>query len=286
MYFFIKIVEDQIKLYTEPNFDEEGNLIRDSLSEEEKKRKLQISLNNDVLITNCGVPIIFVINKVDSPCPKYEDKAEFILRHIRKNAINYGATVIYTSTKTSCNINVLYDYIFHVLFNLDLVHKSNTTDKNSYFIPSGYDRLSVLKSNDTQNDLNHDYADQIKGEKEEDTKMEDEIKCEKLSDYLQKIKSRAYKSRKSLIRDNIKMGKSLIDVENIGKKDTESGPKESKEVPSDQFTKFQKFMEKRNSKAIQEEPESSSKGEKLSKEERAKMTRDSLLNKLRLSKKK
>ena len=199
MFYFIKIVEDQIKLYKEPEFDEEGNLIKDSLTEEEKKRKLQISLNNDVLITNCGVPIIFVINKVDSPFPKYEDKAEFILRHIRKNAINYGATVIYTSTKTSCNINVLYDYIFHVLFNLDLVHKSNITDKNSYFIPSGYDRLSVLKSNDTQNDLNHDYADQIKGEKEEDIVMEEEIKCEKLSDYLKKIKERVYRSRKRLI---------------------------------------------------------------------------------------
>ena len=86
-----------------------------------------------------------------------------------------------------------------------MAHKSNIIDKNSYFIPSGYDRLSVLKSNDTQKDLDCEFSDQIKGEKEEDTKMEDEIKCEKLSDYLQKIKSRAYKSRKSLIRDNIKM---------------------------------------------------------------------------------
>ena len=172
---------------------------------------------------------------------------------------------------------------------MDLVHKSNIIDKNSYFIPSGYDRLSVLKSNDTQKDLDCEYSDQIKGEEEEDI-MEDEIKCEKLSDYLQKIKTRVYKSRKSLIRDNIIMGKALIDVENIGKKDTESEPKESKEekrnVPSDKLNKFQKFLEKRDSKAVPEDPESSGKGEKLSKEERAKMTRDSLLNKLRLSKKK
>ena len=290
MYFFIKIVEDQIKLYTEPNFDEEGNLIRDSLSEEEKKRKLQISLNNDVLITNCGVPIIFVINKVDSPCPKYEDKAEFILRHIRKNAINYGATVIYTSTKTSCNINVLYDYIFHVLFNLDLVHKSNTTDKNSYFIPSGYDRLSVLKSNDTQNDLNHDYADQIKGEKEEDTKMEDEIKCEKLSDYLKKIKERVYRSRKSLIRNDIKLGKSLVGLGDSIRKSIEV-PKEKPEeknenAGAEKVNKFQKFMEKRDSKVNTGEADAPGKDEKLSKEERALKARESLLNKLRLSKKK
>ena len=64
-------------MFEEPKFDEEGSLIKDSISEEEKNRRLQIGLNNDILITNCGVPLIFVINKSDNPCPKYEDKAEF-----------------------------------------------------------------------------------------------------------------------------------------------------------------------------------------------------------------
>ena len=58
---FIIIVEDHIKLYTEPKFDEDRNLIKDVLSEDEKNIRLQRSLNNDVLITNCGVPFIFVI---------------------------------------------------------------------------------------------------------------------------------------------------------------------------------------------------------------------------------
>ena len=80
------------------------------MPEEEKKRRLQIGLNNDVLMTNCGVPIVFVINKIDDPYQKY-DKPEFILKHVRKTAINYGATVVYTSTTKNCNISVLYDYI-------------------------------------------------------------------------------------------------------------------------------------------------------------------------------
>ena len=50
-------------MFEEPKFDEEGSLIKDSISEEEKNRRLQIGLNNDILITNCGVPLIFVINK-------------------------------------------------------------------------------------------------------------------------------------------------------------------------------------------------------------------------------
>lgn len=209
---------------------------------------MQISLNNDVLITNCGVPLIFVVNKTDNPYPKYEDKSDFILRHVRKNAINYGATVVYTSTKSNFNITVLYDYIFHTLLNFDLVHKSNLTDKTSYFIPSGYDRLSVLKSNDSQHDLDSEYKDVIKEEKEEEVK-EDEIHCEKLSDFLKKIKERVYRSRKSMIREDIKMGKSLVSQFNseMYKKKEENKEKEKKEEApaAEKVNKFQKFMEKK-----------------------------------------
>ena len=159
------------------------------MSEEEKKRRLQINLNNDVLMTNCGVPIVFVINKIDDTYQKY-DKPEFILKHVRKTAINYGATVIYTSTTKNCNISVLYDYIFHSLFNFD--------DKNAFFIPSGYDRLSVLKNSDTDQELDYEFTDVIKEEKEENI-VEDEIVCEKVSDFLKKVKDRTYKSRKSMI---------------------------------------------------------------------------------------
>lgn len=247
---------------------------------------MQISLNNDVLITNCGVPLIFVVNKTDNPYPKYEDKSDFILRHVRKNAINYGATVVYTSTKSNFNITVLYDYIFHTLLNFDLVHKSNLTDKTSYFIPSGYDRLSVLKSNDSQHDLDSEYKDVIKEEKEEEVK-EDEIHCEKLSDFLKKIKERVYRSRKSMIREDIKMGKSLVSQSQFNsemyKKKEENKEKEKKEEApaAEKVNKFQKFMEKKDDKPS----EDIEKKDTLSKEERAKITRENLLNKLRMSKK-
>ena len=236
------------------------------------------------------MPIIFVINKSDNPSPKYDDKTEFILRHIRKNAINYGATVIYTSTKLNTNITILSDYIFHILFNFDLVHKSNIIDKNSFFIPSGYDRLSVLKSNDSQHDLDYEYTDQIKEQKEEDIFFEDEIVCEKLTDYLKKIKERVYRSRKSIIRDDIKMGKSLVSA--LGRKSLETAPKEQKEKEetptttpaAEKVNKFQKFMEKRDSKIGVADTGEEGREEKLSKEERAKIARENLLNKLKLKK--
>ena len=279
-------MENKIKLFCEPELDEEGNLIRDSLSEEEKARKLEINLNNDVLITNCGAPIIFVINKSDNPCQKYELKSDFILRHIRKIAINYGATVIFTSTKSNYNINVLYDYILHILFNFDLIHKSNLIDKNSYFIPSGYDRFSVLRSNDMNKDLDFEYSDVIKEEKEDEAKEEAEIKCEKISDYLKKVKDRKYKSRKSMMTDEIRN-------KGLGKK-TEIRPKVQMEkdinqkivdTTNEKTNKFKLFMDKKGSKLGTGEGETSEKDEKMTKEEKPKPSRQNMLNKLKRTKK-
>ena len=232
-------------------------------------------------MTNCGVPIVFVINKSDSPDHKYEEKTEFILRHIRKHAINYGASVIYTSTKSNSNISVLYDYIFYSLFNCDLVHKPNMIDKNSFFIPSGYDRLSVLKSNDSQNDLDYEYTDVIKEEKEEKLKEENEIKCEKVSDYLKKVKDRTYKSRKSMIRNDLQSGKSILQgIKELNQKNEIANKEKDKNL--EKVDKFQKFRDKKESKPI----ESESDKPKLTQEERAKITRESLLNKLKISKNK
>ena len=170
---------------------------------------MEVNLNNDILNTNCGVPLIFIVNKSDSPFPKYADKSEFILKHIRKIAISYGASIIYTSTKKKYNIKVLYDYIFYTLFNCDLVYKSNIHDKTSYFIPSGYDRFSLLKSSDINHDIDADYFDMIKVEekmKTLDEIMEKEIICEKVDDFLKKVKDRTYKSRKSILKAGLIFG--------------------------------------------------------------------------------
>lgn len=239
-------------------------------------------------MTNCGVPIVFVINKVDEPYQKYEDRAEFILKHVRKTAINYGGTVVYTSTKSNCNIAVLYDYIFHSFFNFDLVYKPNMIDKNSYFIPSGYDRLSVLKSSDSQSDLDYEFTDIIKEEKEEEEKFEFEIHCENISDFLKKVKDRVYKSRKSMMRDDLKIGKSLLSGYGEKNKKKEENNKDNKPLEksisgAEKTNKFQKFLEKSNSKIAADVDDEKAKANKA---ERARITKEDLLQKLKLKKSK
>jgi len=192
------------------------------------------------------------------------------LRHIRKVAISYGATIIYTSTKKKYNMKVLYDYIFYSLFNFDLIHKSNMNDKTSYFIPSGYDRFSILKSADTQHDIDVDYNEKIKSEDiliNNEKNKEEEISCEKVSDYLKKIKERVLKSRKSVIRDNLNFQR------------TKEPEQKKVEDTTEKVNKFDKFMKKKET----EEPSTKTEEKHtLSKEERAKLTRENIMHKLKV----
>ena len=145
-------------------------------------------------------------------------------------------------------------------------------DKTSYFIPSGYDRFSILKSSDTQHDIDTDYFEMIKDEEKFlnfDEIMEEEIVCEKVSDYLKKIKDRTYKSRKSIIRDDIKFGHFKKEPEEKIRKVEDSIP--------EKVNKFDVFLKKK---------EGEQEKQVLSKEERAKLTRENIMHKLNLKKSK
>jgi len=92
MSFKINLVEGYIKLYEEPQFDEEGNFKKEEVSEETKAFKSQIPMKEGVLKTNLGIPIIIVVNKSDivnqaTERRRYEEDSEFIVKHIRNFAL-------------------------------------------------------------------------------------------------------------------------------------------------------------------------------------------------------
>ena len=82
-----------MKLYEEPQYEEdEKTLKKELLSEESKSLKLELPLKEGVLKINCGIPIVFVINKSDVVISndhrkKFEEDSEFIVKHIRNLAI-------------------------------------------------------------------------------------------------------------------------------------------------------------------------------------------------------
>ena len=95
---------------------------------------------------------------------------------------------------------------------------------------------------------------------------------------MKKVKDRTYKSRKSIIRDDLRIGKSLLHdkKKDLIKKDEvkDKNKKEENTQAQEKVNKFQKFMEKKDSKQV----EAGGEKEKLSKEERQKITRENLLN--------
>ena len=81
-----------MKLYEEPQFDEDGNFKKEPIAEENLNLKLQLNLKEGVCKTNIGVPLVIVVNKSDvvnqaGERKRFEEDSEFILKHIRNFAL-------------------------------------------------------------------------------------------------------------------------------------------------------------------------------------------------------
>lgn len=154
------------------------------------------------------MPLVFVINKSDvviqsSEKKKYEENSEFILAHLRALALEYGATITYTSGKTNTNLTILYDYICHILFNFDLAHKPNLIDKEAYFLPAGYDNLPLLESNAEQNKYkDEEYQKKINPPVKKIEKQEEDIQCEDTNTFFENLKTLGVKGRDQNIGKN------------------------------------------------------------------------------------
>ena len=143
-------------------------------------------------------------------------------------------------------------------------------DKYSYFIPSGYDRFSILKNSDTQHYIDFDYSDMIRDEEKiinSNKEKEEEVSSEKVSDYLKKIKDRILKSRKSVMRDNFNF---------LKKKEPDQ---KKTEDTNEKVNKFDKFLKKKENEEIANKVEEK---HTLSKEEREKLTRENIMRKLKV----
>lgn len=193
-------LEDYLKLWEDEQPDQDGNK-PEKLSEEATQLKLEMPLKEGLLKLNLGIPVIFLISKSDivvsNERKRFEEDSEFIFKHIRKLALactnilliyySDGATTIYTSTKTNINIQIIYEYLLHRLYKFDFLAKPNIIDKESYFIPSGYDSLSILKSYDAQNDLDKIFSERINSTKQSAKSIEEEISCEDSQMFLRKF---------------------------------------------------------------------------------------------------
>ena len=111
--------------------------------------KLDMPLPEGVLKVNLGIPIVVVCQKVDllqhgEKAKFLDSNFDFIQKHIREYALQYGASVIFTSSIAERNLDVFYSYLTHRLYDMQFEHKPQTVDKDSLFIPSGFDSLNMI----------------------------------------------------------------------------------------------------------------------------------------------
>jgi dynein light intermediate chain 1 len=150
-----KRLEDHFRFYKNPDKKEdmsdttEDDKNQESNDEEMNEALKNMALDEGILSVNLGIPIIIICNKSEvvasgDTIKYFQTRLEFIMKHIREFALRYGASIIFTSTKKGSNLEELYTYIQHRLFDLSTV-SPEITNKESMLIPTGYDSPKLVQ---------------------------------------------------------------------------------------------------------------------------------------------
>lgn len=99
---------------------------------------------------NLGVPIVICINKSDfllngNLKPLLEENFDFIQRHVREYALQFGASVIFTSASQKRNLDVWYQYLVHRLYNSDNIFGPEVHERDTLFVPAGFDSQNLIE---------------------------------------------------------------------------------------------------------------------------------------------
>ena len=102
------------------------------------------------------------------------------------------------------------------MFDFDLIHKPNLIDKEAYFIPAGYDNLTLLESSDEKkNYLKETYENKInKNVFEKRTiqnKPEEDIQCEDTNTFFESLKQMGIKDNSTNIKKQLITANSFVE---------------------------------------------------------------------------
>ncbi|XP_023646646.1 cytoplasmic dynein 1 light intermediate chain 2 isoform X2 [Paramormyrops kingsleyae] len=152
-----KLMKD-FQEYMEPEEAVQGSPQRRGPASGPEDEGVLLPLGENVLTHNLGVPVLVLLTKCDaiSVLEKEHDFQEehfdFMQSHIRRFCLQYGAALIYTSVKEEKNLDLLYKYIVHKLYDFQLTTPALVVEKDSVFIPSGWDnekKIAILHENFT-----------------------------------------------------------------------------------------------------------------------------------------
>ena len=115
----------------------------------------EMELPDGVLVTNLFIPTAVVCSKVDliehgekDIKNILEQNIDFIQHQLRDFCIHYGSTLVFCSCNSNSNIQLIYEYILHRIYDTDFAHTSNINDKEALFVPTGFDSPELIAQMD------------------------------------------------------------------------------------------------------------------------------------------
>lgn len=151
-------------------------------------------LGQGVLEVNLGIPIIVVCTKIDmmargERAQYLENNIDFIQRHLRKYCLLYGASFLFVETVQMTNIEILYRYILHRLYDYQFSCKSQVHLKDQLFIPTGFDSLHLIDELCKEANQGELYENRIKRPQGQSQQVKQDIFCDEWQNLLlQKFK--------------------------------------------------------------------------------------------------
>ncbi|TRY69775.1 hypothetical protein DNTS_006005 [Danionella cerebrum] len=144
--------------YVEPEEATPGSPQRRAPTAAGDDESVLLPLGDNILTHNLGIPVLIVCTKCDavSVLEKEHDYKEehfdFIQSHIRRFCLQYGAGLVYTSVKEEKNLDLLYKYMVHKIYDFQFTTPALVVEKDAIFIPSGWDndkKIGILHENFT-----------------------------------------------------------------------------------------------------------------------------------------
>jgi dynein light intermediate chain 1 len=153
-------LEEKVRLYWQTYQEPPEGGAPGSHNKKKKRQRIHLphdmaslpSLDENTLSHNLGVPLVIVCCKTDSVVMlekdyDYKDALfDYIQTHLRRICLNYGASLVYTSAKKDINCELLMEYIEHRLFAFEFHHHCQLLEKDSVFVPAGWDTISKISA--------------------------------------------------------------------------------------------------------------------------------------------
>ncbi|XP_078066653.1 cytoplasmic dynein 1 light intermediate chain 2 isoform X2 [Mustelus asterias] len=155
--------------YVEPEEGSQGSPQRRAPVPGQEDEEVVLPLGENVLTHNLGIPVLVVCTKCDAVSVlekehDYRDEHfDFIQSHIRRFCLQYGAALIYTSIKEEKNVDLLYKYLVHKMYDFQFTTPALVVEKDAVFIPAGWDKdkkiailhenFATVKQDDTYEDI-------------------------------------------------------------------------------------------------------------------------------------